>query len=179
MQDIINQLDLADTAFTNLKYPKVMEKNNDNSDQKFNIFVVEDSDIYRELLRSFVKTIDRNYVNEDNSRYQVHSFSSGEACLAGLDKKPDIILLDYYLDGYMNNESNLNGLETLKEIKKQSPETHVIIVSTQPDYTLRAEFIKNGASDYISKEPGVRDKIQGSVYKLIKIIEQSRREATV
>lgn len=152
-------------------------KDINNGKRQFNIYVVEDSDIYRELLTSFVKTIDRNYLYEDDSRYNIKSFPSGEACIDNVHEKPDIIILDYYLDGYNNNPNAMNGMETLKWIKRVSPETHVVIVSTQADYSLRAEFIKNGASDYLSKEPGVRERLQGSIYKLVKIIEKQDDQA--
>jgi len=146
-------------------------------DRKIKIFVVEDSDIYRELISSFIYTIDRAYLSPEESNFEIRSFSTGEHCVGALDEKPDIIVLDYYLDGYKNHPDCMDGLETLKRIKELSPKTHVVMITSNRDLALANEFIVNGASDFVSKEPGVREKLQHSVARLIRIIRQERGEA--
>jgi two-component system, OmpR family, response regulator len=145
-------------------------------DKKIKIFVVEDSDIYRELIASFIYTMDRAFLSPEESNFEIRSFSTGEHCVAELDEKPDIIVLDYFLDGYMNHPDSMNGMETLRKIKKLSKKTHVVVVTSNRDIALANEFIVNGASDYVSKEPGVREKLQHSVARLIRIIRQERGE---
>lgn len=141
-------------------------------EKKFVIFVVEDSDIYRELLSKFINDIDNDDFYEENQRYTIRSFRTGEECLDAMDQKPDIVVLDYFLNGYTNSKESINGLAALREIKKRSPETHVVIVSSQGDFRVTSKLYQNGASDYISKEPGIRERLQSSLAKLMRTIEQ-------
>ncbi len=157
-----------------IKYAE-MPKHSGLMDRKFNIFIVEDSDIYRELLSKFVNDIDNDSFFEENQRYKIKSFRSGEDCVNALDEKPDIVVLDYFLNGYTNAKNAMNGLATLKEIKKRSPETYVVVVSSQGDFRITSELYQYGVSDYISKEPGIRERLQSSIAKLLRIIEQKEK----
>lgn len=143
-------------------------------DRKIRIFVVEDSDIYRELITSFIYTIDRAYLSQEDSMFDIRSFGTGEHCIAALDENPDIVVLDYHLDGHRNHPDSMNGLDTLKMIKRYSPRTHVVAITSDRDLALASEFIMKGASDYVSKEPGVREKLQHSISRLIRSIRQGR-----
>lgn len=138
--------------------------------RKLKIFVVEDSDLYRELLKRFIQTIDRDFIFKENENYEISKFSTGEACIAHLYEEPDIVVLDYMLNGYGNDRDAISGMETLIEIKRKSPKTKVVIITARGDMDLAPQFIKNGASDYISKEPGVREKLQHSVARLMRQI---------
>jgi CheY-like chemotaxis protein len=147
-------------------------------DKTFLIYVVEDSDIYRELLSKFINDIDNEDYYEENKRYTIRSFRTGEECLAAIEDKPDIVVLDYFLNGYTNSKNSINGLAALREIKRRSPETHVVIVSSQGDFRVTSQLYQNGASDYISKEPGIRERIQSSLAKLMRGIEHKENGTT-
>lgn len=131
------------------------------------IFIVEDSDLYRELLKRFIQTIDRSFIFEENKNYIISQHKSGEDCVKNLHQNPDIVVLDYFLNGHSNDPSSMDGMESLKQIKFLSPRTHVIVITSQGNMTVASEFMKNGASDYISKEPGVREKLQHSVARIM------------
>lgn len=141
--------------------------------RKFKIFVVEDSDLYRELLKRFIQTIDSEFIFQENQNYEISQFSTGEACIGHMYEKPDIVVLDYMLNGYNNEQNAIDGMQTLREIKRKSPLTHVIIITSKGDMSLASQFMKNGASDYISKEPGIREKLQHSVARLMRSIANS------
>ncbi|MCF8257249.1 MAG: response regulator [Flavobacteriales bacterium] len=145
-------------------------------ERKIKIFVVEDSDIYRELISSFIYTMDRGYLSPQESNFDIRSFSTGEHCIGEMGERPDIVVLDYHLDGYKNHPDCMDGLDTLKLIKHYSPSTHVVVITADRDTTLANEFIVNGASDYVSKEPGVREKLQHSVARLIRIVRRELKE---
>lgn len=142
--------------------------------RKYKIFVVEDSDIFRELLSRFVEDIDSREFLSANKNFEIHSFRSGEECLKALSKiKPDIVLLDYYLNGQAPKNPNdlIDGLETLKQIKSFSPHSKIIAVTSQGDFWVSTQFYLWGASDYISKGPGIREKVQKSVKNLLRLID--------
>jgi DNA-binding NarL/FixJ family response regulator len=100
------------------------------------IFIVEDNEIYSMML---------DYILSKDNMYQFVSFKSGEECIENLYLNPDIIILDYGLPG-------MNGYDTLLEIKKQNPKIHVVVLSTNKDKKLAADFIKAGADDYVLKQ---------------------------
>jgi len=79
------------------------------------IFVVEDSEWYNRLL---VHTLS---LNPD---YEIKSFHKGKDLLDNLHEGPDIITLDYRLP-------DINGLELLKRIRQDSPDTQVVLISEQ------------------------------------------------
>ncbi|MCS7073130.1 MAG: response regulator [Bacteroidia bacterium] len=71
---------------------------------------------------------------------------SGEECVAKLANfKPDIIVLDYHLEGEMT------GLDTLKKIKEIHPACQVIMLSSQESVQTAVDILSNGAYDYIVK----------------------------
>jgi CheY-like chemotaxis protein len=105
------------------------------------IFFVDDEKLILNLLEYTIK-------NKQN--YNVKCFLSGEECLASLSENPNLIVLDHYLSKIGNDK--LTGLETLEKIKAISPEIPVIILSSQEDKELIAQYLLKGASHYISKD---------------------------
>ena len=105
------------------------------------IFFVDDEKLILNLLEYTIK-------NKQN--YNVKCFLSGEECLASLSENPNLIVLDHYLSKIGNDK--LTGLETLEKIKAISPKIPVIILSSQEDKELIAQYLLKGASHYISKD---------------------------
>ena len=83
----------------------------------------------------------------------IRSFSSGEECLKSVENQPDIIILDYFLNG--NDPNAMNGLQVLKKIKNISSDTKVIMLSAQDKMEIAVNLIKFGAYDYIIKNNNV------------------------
>ncbi len=72
----------------------------------------------------------------------------------------DAVLLDIKLP-------NLNGIETLKRLKRQSPSTEVFMITGYSDIKSAVESIKLGARDYVTK-PFKLDELIGLVRDAIK-----------
>lgn len=83
---------------------------------------------------------------KEGHNYKITTFSTGEACLEMLENNPDLIILDYNLEGAMN------GLDTFKSIHLKKPKIPVIILSSQTDIQIAADLLKMGAFDYIQKK---------------------------
>ena len=67
----------------------------------------------------------------------VNIFSNGENCLDKMHENPDVIILDYYLDGIKADAAN--GLEILKKIRVTNPDVYVIMMSGQDDLKVAVE----------------------------------------
>src|SRR5262245_15212221 len=56
----------------------------------------------------------------------------------------DLVLLDHLMPG-------MSGLEVLRRIKQEHPQTPVIMVTAQGDLSLAIECMKSGAEDFVVK----------------------------
>ncbi len=108
------------------------------------IFVVDDDPIYHKLLKYNLK-ID-NYNN-------IKSFNSGEDCIQNIKLVPDVVILDYEMDG-------MNGIQTLQKIKKFNKDIKVILFSAQEKMNIVSKSLKSGASYYIQKNEHAYNKIK-------------------
>lgn len=120
-----------------------------NQNKKYTIFVVEDSDVYRSILMQELES--ENETTTSPIHYNVYGFASGEECMEHTYLKPDIMIMDYLLNGngYM---SNMNGLELLRQIKNRIPKLDVIVLSCQNNIKVIKEFMREGIGEYIKKE---------------------------
>lgn len=108
-----------------------------------NIFIVEDNEIYAKTL---------HYQLSVNPVHQVEVFSSGKEFLENIDRRPDLITLDYRLP-------DMNGIEILRRIQKEIPGTPVIVISGQEDVDTAVGLLKEGIYDYIVKNENTKDRI--------------------
>lgn len=120
------------------------------TEKQFQVFVVEDNDWYNQLL------VHNLTLNPD---YQVHSFQKGKDCLNHLDKRPDVVTLDYRLP-------DMNGIEVLRRIKNVNPEIEVIMISEQADINVVVDLLKEGAYDYIVKSNDIRERLLNTVQNI-------------
>ena len=109
-------------------------------DQKISIFLVDDDALYLTLLQTELS---------ENQGYIIKTFANGELCLEKISEVPDIIVLDYHLNGIEKNA--LNGLDTLRKIKIINPDIPVIMLSSQDKIEVAVNCMKLKAVDYIVK----------------------------
>lgn len=101
----------------------------------FKIFIVEDDKIFAKRLQ---------YELSLNPDLELSIFTDGKSLIKGLSCEPDLITLDYHLP-------DSQGDELLQVIKKQLPQTPVVIISGQQDVSTALDLMKNGAYDYLVK----------------------------
>ena len=107
---------------------------------KIKIFLVDDDPVYLKILEiQFL----------EHGDFIIETFATGELCLVGLTDKPDIIILDYHLNGVVL--SAMNGIQTLDEIKKFDSEIPVIMLSSQDKIEVAISCMHHEAYDYVVK----------------------------
>lgn len=107
----------------------------------YSILAVDDEET---ILRSISRKLNKE-------GYQVELALSGQEALKKLRASiPDLVLLDLKMPG-------LDGLETLKEIKKIAPETIVIMMTSYGTIESAVEAMKQGAYDFITKSVTLDD----------------------
>ena len=107
------------------------------------IFIIEDNEIYAKTL---------HYQLAVNPEHQVEVFSSGKEFLENINRRPDLITLDYRLP-------DMNGIEILRRVQKEIPGTPVIVISGQEDVDTAVGLLKEGIYDYIVKNENTKDRI--------------------
>jgi two-component system, OmpR family, response regulator len=107
---------------------------------KLRIFLVDDDAV-------FLKSLEIEF--RLNTEYDIETFATGEICLANLSHQPDIIILDYHLNGIDKNA--MNGIETLDRIKTFNPDVPVMILSSQDKIDVAVSCMHHKAYDYVVK----------------------------
>lgn len=106
------------------------------NNKKPSVLIIDDNEMTRSLLRSIIQGDAYDVVGEA---------SNG---VTGLERtfklSPDIVCLDISMP-------DMNGLEVLLEIKKELPQTVVLMVTASNDIETVQQAIKNGASGFIVK----------------------------
>ena len=111
-----------------------------NSKNKIKVFVVDDDAIYLKLIEiEFLQYPD----------FKLETYSTGEICLENLSHAPDLIILDYHLDGIDKNA--MNGIQTLDAIKAINPGIPVVMLSAQDKIEVAINCMHHKAFDYIVK----------------------------
>ncbi|MCX6220772.1 MAG: response regulator [Bacteroidia bacterium] len=129
--------------------------------KKIKLFLVDDDVMYLKLLEiEFLQHAD----------FVIETYPTGELCVANLSNHPDIIVLDYHLDGV--NETAMNGIETLDRIKKFNPDIPVIMLSSQDKIEVAVDCMLHMASDYVVKSETAFVRMQktiGTIFRVKKI----------
>ena len=121
------------------------------------IFIVDDDNMQAMMLQDYLSKY---------STFKVEIFNSGEDCLAHMDRKPQIIILDYYFDKV--GKDAMNGIEILKELKAKYPVSEVIMFSGQDKIEVAVNTIKYGAFDYIVKNESAFHRSENVIFNIIK-----------
>ena len=103
--------------------------------QTARILVVDDDGVARELLADALK----------KEGYEVEAFSSGEEAIErGRRGQVDLVLTDLKM-------GTVDGLTVLREFKRFSPDTSIVLLTSFGSLEGAIEAIKQGAYDYLAK----------------------------
>ncbi|KPL01134.1 MAG: hypothetical protein AMJ91_01245 [candidate division Zixibacteria bacterium SM23_73_3] len=114
------------------------------------ILVVDDELFVRELLLEFLST----------QGYEVSLADSGEKAVELMQIHPaDVVLVDLKMPG-------IDGIETLKQIKKIAPHALAIVMTGYPTIESSIEALRSDACDYVVKPFKLND-LKSSIEKAL------------
>ena len=129
-----------------------------NAEKKIKLFLVDDDAIYLKLLEiDFLQHGD----------FSIETYATGEQCIANLSHTPDVIILDYHLDGI--DKKAMNGIATLDQIKSFNPFIPVVMLSSQDKIDVAIDCMHHKASDYIVKSETAFVRLQKTLTTIFKI----------
>jgi DNA-binding NarL/FixJ family response regulator len=108
--------------------------------EKIKLFLVDDDAL-------FLKSLQIEFLQ--HADFTIETFATGELCIENLLHNPDVIILDYHLDGIDKNA--MNGIETLDKIKAFNPDIPVVMLSSQDKIDVAINCMHHRAFDYVVK----------------------------
>jgi two-component system OmpR family response regulator len=108
--------------------------------KRVKLFLVDDDAVFLKLLEIELK---------NNADFDIETFATGELCLEHLANNPDVIILDYHLDGI--DKTAINGIEALDRIKQRHPKMPVVMLSSQDKIDVAINCMHHKANDYVVK----------------------------
>jgi two-component system, OmpR family, response regulator len=107
---------------------------------KIKLFLVDDDAL-------FLKSLEIEFLQ--HADFIIETYATGELCIQHLSHNPDVIFLDYHLDGIDKNA--INGIETLDKIKAINPGIAVVMLSSQDKIDVAINCMRHLAFDYVVK----------------------------
>jgi DNA-binding NtrC family response regulator len=135
------------------------------SNTKTRLFLVDDDIL-------FLKSLELEFLEKD--KYEIITFNTGEACIEALYLDPDIIVLDYHLDGIVKGA--INGIETLDKIKQYNKNLTVIMISSQDKIEVAVNCLHHKAYDYVVKSETAFLRLEKNITQ---ILAQQKTESEV
>jgi DNA-binding NtrC family response regulator len=110
------------------------------NETKIKLFLVDDDAV-------FLKSLEIEFL--EHADFEIETYATGELCIANLAHNPDVIILDFYLDGI--DSTAMNGLATLDKIKTLQEKIPVIMLSSQDKIDVAISCMHHKAFDYVVK----------------------------
>lgn len=110
------------------------------------LMLVEDHDIVRTGLRSFLET-------QPGLRVVAEARSGEEAIQQAAEARPQIILMDISMPG-------MDGLEATRRLRASQPECLVMALTVHEDKQYLMEMLRAGASGYVTKQSASDDLVE-------------------
>ncbi|MDT8402045.1 MAG: response regulator [Bacteroidales bacterium] len=119
------------------------------------LFIVDDDPFINQLV---IKRF-------NSEEYLVEPFEYGEECIEALDRKPDLIILDYYF--FKSGIKVLNGMEIYDKIKEINPDVPVVMLSGQDRGDVVLEMARKGITDYIIKDNSLISNLEKAIAEIL------------
>ena len=125
--------------------------------EKIKLFLVDDDAV-------FLKSLEIEFLH--HADFEIETFATGELCMENISHNPDVIILDYHLDGI--NKLAMNGMETLDKIKASNPDISVIMLSSQDKIEVAINCMHHRAFDYVVKSETAFTRLQKIITTIFK-----------
>ena len=119
---------------------------------KVKIFLVDDDIV-------FLKFLEIEFL--EHADFDIETYTTGELCIENLSHNPDVIILDYHLDGI--DKSAMNGIATLDKIKTYDARIPVVMLSSQDKIEVAINCMHHKAFDYIVKSETAFMRLQKAI----------------
>ena len=127
------------------------------SAEKIKLFLVDDDAV-------FLKSLEIDFMG--HADFIIETYATGELCMKSISHNPDVIILDYHLDGIDKNA--MNGIDTLDKIKAFNPDIPVVMFSSQDKIDIAISCMHHRAFDYVVKSETAFIRLQQIITTIFK-----------
>ena len=127
------------------------------NENKIKLFLVDDDAL-------FLKSLEIEFT--EHADFDIETYATGELCIAHLSHNPDVVILDYQLDGI--DKTAMNGIETLDKIKAFNPDIPVVMLSSQDKIDVAIKCMHHKAFDYVVKSETAFMRLQKIIPTIIR-----------
>ena len=120
--------------------------------KKIRLFLVDDDAL-------FLKSLEIDFLSQCD--FEIETFATGELCIANLSNNPDVVILDFHLNGIDKNA--MNGLDTLVAIKEYNVDIPIIMLSSQDKIDIAVKCMHHNAFDYVVKSETAFVRLQKNI----------------
>lgn len=117
---------------------------------QFKVFIVEDDPWYGEVLKYHLSL---------NPDYEVHLFKTARECLDNLNKRPNVVCIDFGLP-------DMKGDALLKRINQFNRTIPVIVISGQEEIAVALSLLRLGAYEYIVKDDNATELLWNAILRI-------------
>ena len=117
---------------------------------QFKVFIVEDDPWYGEVLKYHLSL---------NPDYEVHLFKTARECLDNLNKRPNVVCIDFGLP-------DMKGDALLKRINQFNRNIPVIVISGQEEIAVALGLLRLGAYEYIVKDDNATELLWNAILRI-------------
>ncbi len=135
-----------------------------NNGNKIKLFLVDDDIV-------FLKSLEIEFLQEAD--FVIETYATGELCVQNLSNKPDVIILDYHLDGI--HKTAMNGIETLDKIKAFNRGIPVIMLSSQDKIDVAIKCMHHHAFDYVVKSETAFLRLQKNITNIFRFNKMEKQ----
>lgn len=128
-----------------------------NNEKKIKLFLVDDDAIFLKLLEIEFR---------EKGDFEIETYDTGELCIQNLSHNPDVIVLDYLLNGIV--KTAMDGIQTLDSIKAYDKNIDVIMLSSQDKIEVAVDCMLHHASDYVVKSETAFLRLQKAITTIFK-----------
>jgi two-component system, OmpR family, response regulator len=118
----------------------------------------------------FLTSLKNSLTRQFGQSLKIFEYNTGEECIENIEKSPDIVILDYYLNDDKDPDT-LDGIKVLRKIKSASNDSVVIMLSGEDKLQVAIDSVKNGAYEYIVKSESAFVRIQHTLKNAIENIK--------
>jgi two-component system response regulator NreC len=113
--------------------------------QKIRVLLVDDHAILRDGIKSLLG-------KRDNIEVIAEATNGREAIPKVAELRPDVVVLDISMP-------LMDGLEATRQIKRESPDTKILVLTMHDDEEYFLQLLRSGASGYVTKKAASRELI--------------------
>jgi DNA-binding NtrC family response regulator len=124
--------------------------------ENIKLFLVDDDAL-------FLKSLEIDFLQLPG--FTVETYATGELCMNNITHDPNIVILDYSLDGL--NKDAINGIETLDRIRSYDENIQVIMLSAQDKIDVAVSCMHHKAYDYVVKSETAFTRLQKIIATIV------------